>query len=100
MGPITRGTFFHGRKSGIGTSAVQLTETSSRSKRGVLIKAATGNTGIVYVGTSSSVTADSTDATDGFELSASESVVVEMDNPSNIYVIASGSGQKVFWIGI
>jgi len=100
MSKISTGSFFHGRKSNIGTTAVRLTTTSNRSKRGVLVKAAADNTGTVYVGTSSSVTADSADSTDGFELSAGDSVVVEIDDPSNVYMIASASGQKVFWVGV
>jgi len=96
----TKGGFLHGRKSGIGTTAVQLTTTRGRFRRGVLIKAANGNSGTIYVGTSSSVTADSADATDGFELAAGGSVVVEVQDPSNVFVIASEAGQKVFWTGV
>lgn len=97
-----RSTFLHGKKSGIGVNAVRLTAVSLDSVRvgAILIKASPDNSGRVYVGTDNTVTADSTDATDGFELSAGESVVVEIDDPSKIFVIASATGQKVFWIGV
>ena len=90
--------FFHGRKSSVGTSAVQLTSTSTDASRGVLVKAADDNSGTVYVGNSSSVTADSADATDGFPLAAGEAVLVKVNNASRVYLIGSASGQKVFWL--
>ena len=99
MSKITGDTFFHGRKSGIGQTAVQLTTRKLRAKRGILVKASIGNSGIVYVGSSPSITADSVDATDGYELSAGESKTVEVTNPSTVFVIASAPGQKVFWFG-
>lgn len=91
--------FEHGRKSSIGTSAVQLTSANVPTRRGVLVKAAAGNSGTVYVG-KSDVTNDSADATDGFELSAGESVTVEIDNANKVYVIGSAAGQKVFWVAV
>lgn len=100
MSKISRGSFFHGRKSGISTTAVQLTTTSNRCKRGIVVKAAVGNSGKVYVGSSLDVTADSADATDGFELSAGDSIMTETDDPSKLFLIASAPDQKVFWIGI
>jgi len=64
-----------------------------------LVKAANANTGIVYVG-NSDVTANTADATDGFELAAGESVMIEIDNPNKIYVFASVANQKVFWLAV
>lgn len=100
MSKITGGSFSHGSKSGIGTSAVQLTTTSSSARQGVLVKAGADNAGRIYPGTSSSVTANSNDDTDGFELSAGDSVVVEVDDPSKIFIIGSAADQKAFWIGL
>ena len=96
---VTGLLFAHESKSSIGTTAVQLTTSKDRLKRGMLIKAAAGNGGIVYVGSSSAVTAGDTDATDGFELSAGDSVLVEVNNPSIVFAIADGADQKIFWIG-
>ena len=93
-------TFKHGAKSSITTSAVALAATSGMAGNGILVKAANSNTGTVYVGVSSAVTAGTLDATDGFELGAGESVQVELNDPSKIYVIGSASGQKVFWVAV
>ena len=92
-------SFEHGRKSSISTSAVQITANSTTAEHGVLVKAANDNSGIVYVG-NSDVTNDTTDATDGFELGAGESIVVPVDNANKVYVIGSAAGQKVFWVTV
>jgi hypothetical protein len=92
-------TFDHGAKSSISTSAVQITASSIPAVRGVLVKAANGNTGIIYVG-NSDVTNGSVDATDGFELGAGESVLVKVNNANLVYVIGSAAGQKVFWVTV
>ena len=91
--------FATGRKSSIGTSAVQLTS-SSHVSRGVQVIADSTNSVIVYVGLST-VTADAADGTDGFPLSAGESIVIPVIDPSLIYVRApSGSSSKVFFITV
>ena len=47
------------------------------------------------------MTADSIDATDGFPLSAGESVVIPVIDPSIIYVRAvSGTTSKVFFVTV
>ena len=92
-------SFATGRKSSIGTSALQVTS-STHVSRGVQIIADSTNAVKVYVGLST-VTADSADGTDGFPLAAGESVVVPVSDPSLIYVIApSGSSSKVFFITV
>lgn len=95
----TRHSFSHGSKA-VGTSEVALTATSDdENLKGILVKAASTNSGIVYVG-KTGVTANSAEATDGFELTAGESVFIEANDPSIIFVIASATSQKVFWIGV
>jgi hypothetical protein len=89
-------SFDHGSKGSIGLTALQLTASSITAKKGVLVKASAANTGIIYVG-NSDVTANSTEATDGYELYAGEAVLIEVDNANKIYVIASATGQKVFF---
>ena len=96
---ISAGVFDHGSKGSIGTSAIQITTTSVTTIRGVLIKAAIGNSGTVYVG-NSDVTADAVAATDGFELGAGDAVTVEVDNVNKVFVIGSATGQKVFWLTV
>jgi hypothetical protein len=92
-------TFDHGAKSAIGGTALQLVATKTICKRGVQVKAAAGNSGKVYVG-NSDVTAGSADATDGFELSASQGLFVPAQDASTVWVIGSAGGQKVFWFTV
>jgi len=96
---ITSFEIDHGRNSDVDASAEQLTTSNIRCARGVVVKAANANTGIIYVG-NSDVTADSADATDGFELGAGESITIEVDDVSKIYVIASTTNQSVYWITV
>lgn len=95
--PGTGGTFYHGAKSSIGATALQMTTLSWISIFGVLVKAADDNTGKAYVGRSSGVTAGTVDATDGIELGAGDAVLIEVDSTDKIWVIGSAAGQKVFW---
>jgi len=76
-----------------------MTTLNFECQRGVVVKAAAGNSGKVYVG-NSDVTADSAAATDGFELSAGEAVTLEVDNVNKIWVIGSAVSQKVFWLTV
>ena len=92
----TISSFDHGRNSDVDTAAEQITTTSVTANFGVLVKAANGNTGKIFVG-NSDVTADSADATDGFELGAGESLLVKVDNANKVYVIASAVNQAVYW---
>lgn len=100
--PVSFGTFIHGAKSSIGATALALTATKPTTpiRAGVLIRASLSNTGKVYVGASSSVTAASADSTDGFELGAGDSVMVETNDPTTIYLIGSTTGQKVYFLYI
>lgn len=94
--PGTTSSFLSGSKSSIGASALQLTSTSTPCS-GVYIKRSSSETGIVYVGTST-VTAGTTDATDGFPIEAGDSLFVSVDDPSKVYVIGSTTGLKVFYM--
>jgi hypothetical protein len=97
IGDETVCTFDHGRKSSIGTTAVPLTTISVHAARGVQLKAASANTGTVYVG-NSDVTADSADATDGFPLAPGEGLFLPVEDPTRVYVVGSAAGQKVFFV--
>lgn len=95
----TQKSFYTGAKSSIGTSVVQISSSTTYLNKGILVKAAKANSGTVYVG-SSGVTAGTTDATDGFELGAGESIFIETDRLDRVYAIASASSQKVFWVAV
>jgi len=99
VGIDSQTTFDHGSNLDVDTSAEALTTTSFAAKRGVVVKAASTNTGIIYVG-NSDVTDGDTAATDGIPLAAGESLEIEVSNPNTIYVIASVVNQKVFWLAI
>ncbi len=83
----------------VGASAEQLTSSTYKCKNGVIVKASSDNTGKVYIGDSSAVTAGTADATDGFELSAGHSITIPVDKPSRIWLIGSAASQKVYWLG-
>lgn len=87
--------FEHGSNLDVDTAAEQLP--NQTAKFGVTVKAARANTGLIYVG-KSDVTAGTTDATDGFELGAGESLFLPVSNANLIYVIGSANNQKIFWV--
>jgi len=90
-------TLDHGSNRDIDTTAEQITSTSFACKFGVTVKADITNTGIIYIG-NSDVTAGSTAATDGFPLSAGETLTLEVNNPNLLYAIASANNQKIYWV--
>lgn len=59
---------------------------------GVVVKALAGNTATVFVGVSGVTTSD------GFELSAGDSVTLYVDNLADIYVISGSADQKVCYV--
>ena len=90
-------SFDHGAKSSIGTSAVQIVVASLPTSKGIIVKAANGNSNNIYVGNSDVTKLGDSDATDGFELAAGESITVPLDNVNKVYVISDGTGQVVSW---
>lgn len=93
-------SFSHGVKSSIGSTAVKLKASAIVCLKGVLVKAFFTNTDVVYVGGSSVVTANSADATDGFPLSPGEAIVLDVADPSAVYLISPTAGQKVSWAAV
>ena len=91
--------FITGNKSAISTSAVQLLTGSTALVNGIIVKADESNSGTVWVGIST-VTAGTTDATDGYKLTAGESVGFQIDNANKVYVIGSAASQRVSWLGV
>ena len=87
--------FEHGSNRDLDTAAEQLP--NQACKFGVTIKAARSNTADIHVG-KSDVTADSTDATDGFPLSPGESLFLPVSNANLVYLIGGAANQKFFWV--
>lgn len=95
LGQIT-GSVSHGQLT-IGASATELSPTlNSPLARGVYLKADSGNSGTIYVGSSSSVT-----STTGFPILATDThpTFWPADDFQNVYVIGSGANQKLYWYG-
>ena len=86
-------TLIHGVKT-VTTAGTEVALTTSKNlKSGVTVKALQSNTGIIYVGLNpvTSLT--------GFQLTASESVFIEIHNSSLIYIDSSVNGEGVSYIG-
>lgn len=97
IGDDVVGSFSHGRKAGIGTSATALTSQSRPASRGVQIKADEDNTGVVYVG-NSGLTVLTDEATDGFPLEAGEGLFVPIDDANKVFLISETGGQAVHFL--
>lgn len=85
-----RDSFLTGQTT-VGVSAVQLP--SNVLKNSINIKASNSNAGIVYVGNSNAVT-----ISDGYELSAGESLTLPIDNSDLIYLIADSANQIISFV--
>lgn len=94
---ISWGKFRNECVNNVSGNPVQLSEDSTFvCQRGVLVKARNGNTGTIYVGYSPALT----DSTHGYELGSGESVFIEVNRVSKIYVSASTNDQGVCWIAV
>ena len=92
--------FFTGSKTGITTSSAALSTTELHSRRGIQIVADSGNANRVFIGQSSSVTAGTAEATDGYPLAAGESIVLPVTDPNSIFVIGPAGTGKVFFVSV
>ena len=95
--PAPAGAFDHGGNADVDASAEQITASSIPATRGVLVLAHDDNTGYVYLG-NSDVTADGTDATDGYPLGPGESVFLPVSNANLVYARGSAANQKLFFL--
>ena len=98
--PVDKTSVSTGSKNSIGSTPLQMSTTDYDLRIGVTVKASSVNAGRIYVGTSSNVTQNTNPSTDGFELSAGESIYLPVNNINLVYIVASQSGQKAFWMGI
>lgn len=76
----------------IGTTAVQIAITSLTDRRTISLKASNGlaDTDFIYVGEDSSVTSST-----GYELGKGDSVDLEVDDTSDVWVIGSAASLKL-----
>lgn len=76
----------------VGTSAVQLTPTPLANRKSLSIKAhTTSSTELVYIGNTSGVTTST-----GYPLFDGDSIQIDLTDASNLYVIGTLAGQKVY----
>lgn len=87
-----------GALSSISTSGVRLCNSGSTPSKGLQVKASVNNSAFLYVGMGTGVTAGTSDANDGMELAAGESMLFPINNPTSLYVISTATGQKAFWM--
>ncbi len=87
---------------GVGTSAAAVGASSQTVAAGVQLKADPANTGTIYVGFTSGVTAGTAGATDGFPLKAGDTVFIAAElahHLDGLYAIASAASQKLYFLG-
>lgn len=82
----------------VGVTPVQLSPFTRPLEGGVQIVADALNTGIVYVGVRPNITAGSADATDGFPLSAGESLFLPANSESDVWMIADTAAQQIHFL--
>lgn len=82
----------------VGTTVGAVSTNSRKLAGGVQIVAAASNTGVVYVGVRPNLTAGTNDDSDGFPLSAGESVLLPVSAESEVYAIADAASQKLFML--
>ena len=71
-----------------GAAAAQVTVMTA-AKRGILVKALSTNAASVFVGNSTVTTSN------GIELVAGESLFIALSDPSDLFVVAAGAGDKL-----
>jgi hypothetical protein len=81
----------------VGTSQVTLTDTNRPLARGILVRADANNAGTVYVG---GVRVTTTGVNAGLPLAAGDSIFIPVQDPSQVYLVASQASQAVCAIGV
>ena len=76
----------------VGTTA-QAAGLGFEAAKSILVKASAGNTDKVYVGHDVNVS-----STNGFELSAGESVEIPVDSLAKVYVVGGAASQVYSWV--
>ena len=83
----------HGQTAPFGAAAVQMHAAGTVAQKGVIVKARSTNSGIVFVGNSNAVTVGT-----GFELEPGASVTLPITNSNLVWLIGSAAGQVVTWV--
>lgn len=99
MSVETEGTFQHGANRDVDNAAEVLTNTTTQFQHGLTITADNTNTGIIYVGASTGVTAGTDGTTDGAPIYPGTWRFFAVRDASKVYVIASAANQVCYWDG-
>lgn len=86
-------TPYNGKKT-VTTAGTRVTLASSQAVKSVTIKALATNTGLIYVGDSS------VSSSNGYQLSAGESISIDIANLNTVNLDSSVSGESVTYIGV
>lgn len=86
-------TVINGKKT-VTTAGTRVTLAASTTVKGVTVKALAANTGLIYVGDTSVA------STNGFQLSASESVSMDIANLNTVNLDAAVNGEGVTFIAV
>lgn len=87
-----------GSRSNIHLTYIPLADQDLKLNTGVQVLADINNTGKVYIGAGTGVTAAGADGTTGFPLTSGDSVLLPIRSIRDVYCIGSASGQKVWWM--
>jgi len=91
---------FRTGRATVGASAAQITATATPLTRGVEIHTSIANSGTIYIGNSSAVTADGADATDGYPLDGGKDTFIPINDLAKLWIIGSAISQKFWWKAI
>jgi hypothetical protein len=96
VGIVDASTATNGRKT-VTTAGtpVQLTTNAQKLSTGVFVRALSANTGKIYVGFGNTVSAST-----GFELSAGETLPIEINHADGVWIDASVNGEGVCFLMI
>lgn len=88
-----------GRKS-ITQTASQIKNTTDVAKEGVLIYSDVDNSGVIYVGGHTGITANSGDDTDGFPIVAGSSLLVPVRKMADLYAVSDSTAESntIWWM--
>lgn len=90
-------SLYHGLNSTISETPVQVATDRQNAETGILLLADDENTVPVYIGSSSGVNCGQ-NSDSGFPLSSGDSIFLSVAKVANIYAVASGTNQKLWWI--
>ena len=83
---------FHAGQMSVGTTPAVLPH--QRAYKGVRVKADASNTGVIYVGPST------VSASTGYPLAKGEEVLIAVEDPALVSVVADAGGQKIAWLSV